>query len=243
MRLEKYGKILFMHNKNKLNISLIMNQNSYAGREYLEELLKRGIKVDVLQIGIYPEFDSLEEDRCGGIWKPKKVKYLKNFHRFYDFASLKSNELVDFLDKNKYDICIQGGTGIINQNLISCFQIGILNFHPGDLPYYRGSSAPEWQLWEKKEIISTCHLVDKGIDSGPILEKKILNLNYESYFALRASIYPQIASFVAETIEKISREISEKKEIVFVDQDNSKAKYRKYIGKQKISYLIEKFSN
>ena len=49
-----------------------MNKNSYSGREYLYELLKREIKVDAIQIGKYPEIDDIEEKRCGGLWQPKK---------------------------------------------------------------------------------------------------------------------------------------------------------------------------
>ena len=81
MLLGKYGKILLMKNKNKLNISLIMNQNSYAGREYLAELLKREIKVDVIQIGKYPKIDDIEEKRCGGLWQPKKCILLDTLLR------------------------------------------------------------------------------------------------------------------------------------------------------------------
>ena len=173
-----------------------MNKNSYSGREYLYELLKREIKVDAIQIGKYPEIDDIEEKRCGGLWQPKKIKILKKLHNFYFFSSLDSKNLLSFLKKMKYDICIQGGTGLINKKLISSFNLGIINFHPGDLPYYRGSSAPEWQLWENKPIVSTCHLVDEGIDSGPIFEKRVLKINTESYFSFRASIYPETAKFV-----------------------------------------------
>ena len=143
----------------------------------------------------------------------------------------------------KYDICIQGGTGLINKKLISSFNLGIINFHPGDLPYYRGSSAPEWQLWENKPIVSTCHLVDEGIDSGPIFEKRVLKINTESYFSFRATIYPETAKFVGDVIQKIQKKIINKKDIIFTNQNNLKAKYRKYIGQDKILKLIKDFSN
>ena len=34
-----------------MKIALIMNENSYAGREYLSGLFKNNIKIDVIQIG------------------------------------------------------------------------------------------------------------------------------------------------------------------------------------------------
>jgi len=219
-----------------------MNNNSYAGREYLDKLQKRSINIDVILIGQYSELDSIEEERSGGLWKPKPLSSLKESFDFYKFSSLKSKKLISFLKDKNYYLCIQGGTGILDQELISCFSIGILNFHPGDLPLYRGSSAPEWQRWENKPIVSTCHLIDEGIDSGPIYNKKILNVKEDSYHSFRASIYPETAIFVADTIELISDKINQNIEIKFNAQDQSQAKYRRYIGEDKISIIKKSFS-
>ena len=54
------------------------------------------------------------------------------------------------------------------------FNIGIINFHP-ETSFYRGCSAPEWQLLEENEIICTAHFIDEGIDTGEIIEKFLLN--------------------------------------------------------------------
>ena len=118
--------------------------------------------------------------------------------------------------------------------MISKFKIGILNFHPGDLPSYRGCSAPEWQLYEGNPIISTCHLIDQGIDTGPIFEKKILEVNKRSYDAFRASIYPATAEFVVEVIQQLIRG---GKKVEFKKQDERNAIYRQYIGDEVISKL------
>ncbi len=133
---------------------------------------------------------------------------------------------------------IQGGTGILKDNIISNFNFGILNFHPGDLPFYRGCSAPEWQLFENKPIISTCHLIDEGIDTGPILKKKKLNVSMKSYESFRSSIYPQTSIFVYEVIQDL---INEKLELKFKIQDKKTAVYRKYIGHESILELKNNF--
>ena len=45
------------------------------------------------------------------------------------------------------------------------------NFHPGILPEYRGSGAFSWVIMnEEKKCGITLHLIDKGIDSGDIIE-------------------------------------------------------------------------
>jgi methionyl-tRNA formyltransferase len=215
-----------------------MNKNSYAGREYLSQLKKNNLKLDVISIGEFPVVNKAEEIRCGGKWKPETESNLKSFFHFYNFESLKCRELLLFLENQSYDICIQGGTGILKENLINKFLIGILNFHPGDLPSYRGCSAPEWQLYEGNPIISTCHLIDDGIDTGPVFDKKILELNLKSYEDFRASIYPATAKFVVEVINRIIFKIGK---IEFKKQDEINAKYRNYIGEEMISVLKKNY--
>jgi len=203
-----------------------MNQNSYPGREYLKALRDAHLRVDVLNIGSFPVISSSEEKRCGGLWEPPAEQELREYFTFYHFESLKSESLFNFLEELKYDIGIQGGTGILSKDVLNKFSIGILNFHPGDLPLYRGCSAPEWQLIEFNPVISTCHFVDQGIDTGPIVGKRELDVIKDNYEAFRASVYPETAKFVVEIIKKVKSEgvlVSEK-------QDDSKARYRPYLG-------------
>lgn len=218
-----------------------MNENSYVGREYLTSLLKNNIKVDVITFGNHPIIDEAEENRCGGLWKPKKQEFILNFFSFFLFKSLNSKELDSFLLNQNYDLAIQGGTGILKNNIIKKFKYGILNFHPGDLPKYRGCSAPEWQLYERQKIISTCHLIDIGIDTGRVLFKKELNVSLESYELFRASIYPETSKFLIDIINKITlnpRLIEGAKQ-----QDETVAEYREYIGEPRISILKHRFLN
>ena len=56
-------------------ICLIMNNNSYPGREILSKL--NCIKIDVLCVGKQPLIDLMEEDRCGGYWKPEDQSILE----------------------------------------------------------------------------------------------------------------------------------------------------------------------
>ncbi len=212
-----------------------MNKNSYAGREYLNALNKLNINTDVISIGKFPEYNKEEDLRCGGCWNPpSEIELTRGLNVKY-FHSLKDNNLLKHLTDSNYDIGIQGGTGIIKNTVLNSFKYGILNFHPGDLPKYRGCSAPEWQLYENNKIISTCHLIDEGIDSGKIIEKRILDVSLESYELFRASIYPETAKFVVEMINKIK----ENPEILSYakPQKEAVAIYRKYIGSSKIEEL------
>ncbi|HYG16749.1 MAG TPA: formyltransferase family protein [Bacteroidia bacterium] len=222
-----------------MKLALLMNNNSYAGREYLKALRENNIYPDVISIGAYPPVSEGEEARCGGLWNPPAEEEVTEGMKVYQFSTLKDQALLDFLDKEKYDFAIQGGTGILKNPVISRFKNGILNFHPGDLPSYRGASAPEWQLVEKKPVVCTCHLIDEGIDTGPIIEKETLPVSKESYHAFRASVYPNTARFVARVIKQINGAGG-----LYVTpqvQDESQASYRKYIGDEKIAWIKENF--
>lgn len=228
-----------MNKINENKIALLMDNNAYVGREYLSNLFDFG--VDVITVGNFNEVDLQEDDRCGNIWRPLKQEILEKNFNFFKFSDLNSDELIQFLRQKKYQYGIQGGTGIIKQDLIDCFLLGILNFHPGDLPEYRGCSAPEWQIYENKDIICTCHLIDKRIDAGKILAKKLLNVDLHSYNSFRASIYPEIALFVNEIVSAIEENLS------FIErsykQDESKAIYREYIGAEKIFEIDKKLKS
>ena len=216
-----------------MRFALIMNSNSYAGREYLKALNNAGLMVDVLNIGEFPEINSNEEDRCGGLWQPTKKTYLERTFDFFHFQSLSDEKFISFLGEKKYDVCIQGGTGILKLNVIKKFTQGVLNFHPGNLPQYRGCSAPEWQLYENDYVYCTCHLIDEGIDTGDIYCAKKLDVSYDSYEHFRASVYPEVSKFVVEVVKKVILT----KKIACVPQDENLAVYRKYIGLEKIDAL------
>lgn len=223
-----------------MKILMIMNDNSYVGREYLSKLKENNISVYVSIIGKFPEIDISEFERCQNYWVPEQQKSLEYYHNFFHFESLNSNLFISFLEKNNFNLAIQGGTGILRNNVINKFDLGIINFHPGLLPQYRGCSAPEWQLYENNKIFTTCHLIDEGIDTGKILKTKALSVNNENYYKFRASIYPLTAIFLCEII----KEFIEFNGNPFTpySQDESKARYLKYIGKDKINILKKKFN-
>ncbi len=216
-----------------MRFALIMNSNSYAGREYLKALNNAGLMVDVINIGKFPEVNSNEEERCGGLWHPPKESYLERTFDFFYFQSLSDEKFINFLYEKKYDVCIQGGTGILKLNVIKQFTQGVLNFHPGNLPQYRGCSAPEWQLYENNDVYCTCHLIDEGIDTGNIYCAKKLDVSHDSYERFRASVYPEVSKFVVEVVGKVILT----KKILCVPQDENLAVYRKYIGLEKIDEL------
>lgn len=90
---------------------ILMNDNSYVGREYINALNAKGIDADIVCIGNYPVQDEQEDQRCNKLWNPPIFAEVAKNRNVYRFHSLKSKELLEFIKENMYDVGIQGGWG------------------------------------------------------------------------------------------------------------------------------------
>ena len=48
----------------------------------------------------------------------------------------------------------------------------MLNSHPGLLPEMRGSASVAWSIYHDVPIGCTCHFIEEGIDTGPIVNRR-----------------------------------------------------------------------
>ncbi len=88
---------------------------------------------------------------------------------------------INFLSYAKPDVIVSIGSIILKDVFISIPSLGVLNVHKGILPDYRGMGVTEWPLLhsvkeEKAKLGVTSHLIERGVDTGPILAVKHLNL-------------------------------------------------------------------
>lgn len=71
---------------------------------------------------------------------------------------------------------------IVESELRAAVDRGIVNSHAGDLPRYRGNAAPNWAIINgEDEVVFTLHLMDDGLDMGPVLLKHACPLTPETY--------------------------------------------------------------
>ena len=225
-----------------VKFAILMNQDSYIGRQYLDTISKfiKSINITIIEFNKKNSNNKIEDIRCGGLWKPPEVNIFYKKYKNYKFKNINSNEFNDFLLKNHFDYGIQAGCGIISKKIIKLFKFGILNFHPGDLPLYRGASAPEWQIIENNPVIATCHFLDKDIDSGPIYKKKDLGLNNYNYEKMRSMIYPKLSLFLKDIVQEILNGVFDE---TIIDKNKYNNSVRKYIGDDKINLLKHKLKN
>jgi methionyl-tRNA formyltransferase len=78
---------------------------------------------------------------------------------------------LDLLRSLEPDVIAVYGTAIIREPMIATARCVVLNMHTGISPRYRGSDTIFWALHnaEPEWVGVTVHILDAGIDSGPIL--------------------------------------------------------------------------
>ena len=74
-------------------------------------------------------------------------------------------------------ICLAGFMRILSEDFLSNWKKKIINIHPSILPAFRGLNAVK-QAIEKKVKYSGCtvHYVDKGIDTGEIIDQRVVKV-------------------------------------------------------------------
>jgi methionyl-tRNA formyltransferase len=78
------------------------------------------------------------------------------------------------LSEREFDLGVSYGGGLILKRVhINQFRNGVINFHPGKLPDYRGRHPIGWAIIENQPLIFiTAHLIDENIDQGWILDEE-----------------------------------------------------------------------
>ena len=137
-------------------------------------LLQKGYEIPVIITAKAPEEYPVKEQDFEKLAKEIKAKYLCT-------AKIKSQEALDLLNSvDEMDICVSVNySGVIPDEIINKFKIGILNAHGGDLPKYRGNACQAWAIINGEEKIGICihKMIGGELDSGDIIGKKYMPIN------------------------------------------------------------------
>jgi len=97
---------------------------------------------------------------------------------------------------------------ILHRDAIALPRYGVLNWHSGLLPGYRGVMATFWAMLNGDEQIgSTCHaIIDRGIDTGPLVNTAPIQCRYDhTYLSNVYSLYLAGHRMVVDAVEVIAR--------------------------------------
>lgn len=118
------------------------------------------------------------------------------------YAIMPHNEIktTELIVENNCDIALIAGARILKANIISCFNKGIINFHPGKLPEIRGLDAPLWSIINNEPFCVTAHFIDYKIDQGRLIKISALKCGIEDNLA---SIYEQLYQLQLKMLDEV----------------------------------------
>jgi methionyl-tRNA formyltransferase len=102
----------------------------------------------------------------------KKFAIVKGLDVFQP-ETLKDKKVLDYVSKLKPQLIIVAAYGLlITPEILAVPEFGCLNVHPSLLPKYRGSSPVATVILNGDEVTGvTIMLMDKGLDTGPVLRQ------------------------------------------------------------------------
>jgi methionyl-tRNA formyltransferase len=121
-------------------------------------------------------------------------------------SNLNSEKFVDIVEKSKIDLIVNVGHGqLFKANLINSAKMGILNYHPGLLPFGRGSGAVVGEIINNVFSIGrTCHLVDEHFDRGIIISQQEFDISDTTTLNDASELLDKdIDLFVNNAVEKV----------------------------------------
>jgi len=155
---------------------LIRKLTEYGPRRFVQYAIRRlgwGRKGDSGKDGLYGRFenrymvDRLKAADC-------RCPTLTEFCRSRKIAlrtcrDVNAPKSISFTASFEPDVLVYTGGGILRKPLLRVPKIGVLNAHLGALPQYRGMNVMEWAMLNDDPLAVTVHLIDPGVDTGPIL--------------------------------------------------------------------------
>ena len=159
-------------------VFLALRNHPYA-REMLSQLLAAGFEPSVV----------IEED--SEVARTENAKFIARMAGFELAPSIdtllegrrSARVLVDNhnddacreqLERAAPQLIMLGGTRILKPHVFAPASSGTLNSHPGLLPEVRGSASVAWAIQRDLPIGCTCHFIEAGIDTGPIVRRRSL---------------------------------------------------------------------
>ncbi|MCP5151419.1 MAG: methionyl-tRNA formyltransferase [Ectothiorhodospiraceae bacterium] len=194
---------------------IIVNGQQAFGKSVLEALLERGEEV----VGVYcaPEKEGQRAD-------PLKEYAVERGLPVFQPRSYRKEEVWEQIASLKPDLCVMAYvTLFVPEEALAIPTHGSIQYHPSLLPLHRGPSSINWPIiWGEKRTGLTIFWPDNGLDEGPILLQKEVEIGDEDtlgslYFN---HLFPLGVQAMLEGVDLVREGRAPR-----VDQDHTKATY------------------
>lgn len=135
----------------------------------------------LLIILIFPILKKLSQKRITEIIKENNfstsISNLIIGKNYFKYENINLQEVKEKIIELNPELIIVNGTRIISKNILESTDKFFINMHSGITPKYRGVHGAYWALVnnDKENCGVTIHVVDKGIDTGKIIEQTIIS--------------------------------------------------------------------
>lgn len=129
--------------------------------------------------------------------------------------------ILDWIESLKPEViyCF-GWSSLIKKQLLNLSPLGVIGYHPAELPMNRGRHPLIWALvLGLRRTASTFFKMDEGADSGDILSQYFIPIEREDY---AADLYEKIIETAKKQVYELTYQLA-KREHTFTAQDHSKA--------------------
>ncbi len=183
-------------------VFLVLAEHPY-GREMLRELLAAELVPIAMIEECSPEADveaaKFEERMAGFELAPSFTEQLagRDLPRV-QVPDHNGDACVERLQTLAPDLLVLGGTRILRARVFGQAK-HTLNSHPGLLPEVRGSASVAWAIETDVEVGCTCHFIDAGVDTGPIVGREVIPVR-------RGDSYERLCWLTTRLSAKLMRE-------------------------------------
>jgi len=195
-------------------VRIVLIGQAAFGEKTLEAIVEIGEEM----VGVYTTPDT------PGRENPLKTRALQLGVPVFQPENMRAPEVSEEYIKLKPDLNVMAFvTDIVPESILNYPKLGTIQYHPSLLPRHRGGSAINWAVinGESKTGL-TIFWPDKGIDTGPILLRKEVDIDPEDtvgslYFN---KLFPLGIEAIKESIELIRQGKAPR-----IPQDESQATY------------------
>lgn len=152
------------------------------------------------------EFEVQRDDWENNIWFEGQIVPMASLAPTQNVSSVNDPQAISQLRTIHPDVILVFGTGILRAEVLQVQPRNTLNLHGGDPEEYRGLDTHLWAIYEKNFVglVSTLHRVDRGIDTGEIVERTRLSLKKNmELFQLRALNTEACVEMSLKALQKI----------------------------------------
>ncbi len=177
---------------------LIVHGQQAFGKSVLEKILDKGSD-EVTAVYCAPD--------AGSRMDPLKAFALEKDLPLFQPASYKDEAVWEQMRGHNADLCVMAYvTLFVPEDALNIPKLGTIQYHPSLLPDHKGPSSINWPIiFGKKKTGLSIFWPDKGLDTGPILMQKHVNIAGDDtlgslYFN---HLFPMGVAAMMESIEQV----------------------------------------